>query len=89
VRADDGKIVDDERHLTWYVINYFGGFMTRAEVIARQTFIIEGKIKAGYDAPLLATLKTTDPEALSLMSDGVETFLRRVRDRILLQHRRP
>ncbi len=78
---------DDEQHLTWYVVNYFDGFMTKTEWLARRSFIVEGKLKAGYDSTLLADLQSTDPEVLALMADGVEVFLRRVRDRILRDHR--
>jgi hypothetical protein len=87
-----------EEHLTWYVINYFGGFMTKAEWLAHRTFMMEFKAQHGYSTELLEEadrgltdagyepLRTSDPEALSLMSDGVEVFLRRVRDRILREH---
>jgi len=86
-----------DAHLTWYVISYFP-FMTRAEWRAHRTFITEAKIQAGYspetfdlgDRTLIAAggepLRTSDPEALSLMTDGLDAFLRRTRDRILRDH---
>ncbi len=87
-----------EDHLTWYVINYYGGFMTKAEWLAHRTFMTEFKVQHAYSSELLEAadrqlrdtggepLRTIDPEALSLMRDGVEVFLRRLRDRILREH---
>jgi hypothetical protein len=75
-----------DAHLTWYVINYFGGFMTKAEWLAYRTYLAEGKAKAYNSPQLLDDLKTTDPEALRLMADGSEAFMLRVRDRILRDH---
>ena len=80
------KLTPDE-HLTKYVIDYYGGLMTRAEWLAYRAFVVEGKIEHGYDPELLSDLRTDDPEALSLMSQGVESFRLHVRDRILRDHR--
>jgi len=33
-----------ENYLTKYVIDYYGGFMTRAEWLAYRSFLVEGKI---------------------------------------------
>ena len=74
-------------HLTWYVINYYGGLMTRAEALAYRTFLVDEKVRHGYAPEPLEDLRTTDPEALSLMHEGIEQFARRVRDRILREHR--
>jgi len=76
-----------EDHLTKYVIDYYGGLMTRAEWLAYRTFVVEGKVQHGYDPKLLSDLRTDDPEALSLMSQGVESFQFHVRKRILRDHR--
>ena len=86
-----------EGHLTWYVINYYGGFMTKAEWLAHRTFMTEFKAQNGppefremierhFTDACQEPPWTSDPEALSLMNDGVEVFLRRVRDRILREH---
>jgi hypothetical protein len=72
-----------DRHLTWYVINYFGRLMTKAEGLAYRAFIAEGKLKAYHAPHLWEDMKTSDPEALTLRADGVDAFLLRVRDRIL------
>jgi hypothetical protein len=77
---------DPEEHLTKYVIDYYGGLMTRAEWLAYRAFIVEGKIAHGYSPELLSPLQTDDPDALALMRDGVESFRRQVRDRILREH---
>jgi Uncharacterized protein conserved in bacteria (DUF2199) len=59
---------------------------TRAELLAYRIYLAEEKAKA-YDSPeLLDDMKTSDPEALSLMTDDIETFMLRVRDRILRDH---
>jgi len=60
--------------------------MTKAERLAYRSILVQGKLDAGYDENLLADLKTNDPEASSLMADGEQLFLRRVRDRILREH---
>src|SRR6476646_6354720 len=73
-------------HLTWYVINYFSGLMTKTEWLAYQTFLAEGNAKATGSPDAYDHMKTSDPEALSLMADGVEVFMRRVRDRIIRDH---
>src|SRR5215467_13208157 len=75
-----------DRHLTWYVVNYFGRLMTKGEGLAYRAFVAEGKTKAYHPAHLWDDMGTSDPEALSLMADGVDAFLLRVRDRILRDH---
>jgi len=80
-----GKRTPDE-HLTKYVIDYYGGLMTRAEWLAYRAFLAEGKIQQGYSPEPLEDLQTNDPDALSLMSAGVDSFRRRVRERILRDH---
>jgi hypothetical protein len=87
-----------EEHLTSYVINYYGGYMTAPEWLAYRMFIMERKVQHGYSTSLLddidrkltdegyEPIRTTNPEAVSLMRDGVGVFLRRVRDRILREH---
>lgn len=75
-----------EEHLTWYVINYYGGLMTKAEWLAYRNFLVDGKVRAGYSPELLED-RTSDPEALSLMSDGIEVFMLRVCERILHEHK--
>ena len=86
-----------EEHLTCYVITYFP-LMTLAECRARRTFFMECKLQLGYSKKLLDQMdrmlvaegeepfRTSDPDALSLMADGVEMFLRRTRDRICRDH---
>jgi hypothetical protein len=57
--------------------------MTKAEWLAYHAFIAEGKAR-GHNSPhLWDDLETSDPEVLRLMTDGVDAFLLRVRDRIL------
>jgi hypothetical protein len=75
-----------EGHLTWYVINYFGSLMTRAESLAYRTYLAREKAKAHSSPDLFDDMMTSDPVALSLMSDDIETFMHRVRDRILRDH---
>lgn len=75
-----------EGHLTWDVINYFGRLMTRAESLAYRTYLAEAKAKAYNSPELLDDMKTNDLEALSLMTDDIETFMLRVRDRIHRDH---
>src|SRR6516162_7677585 len=75
-----------DEHLTKYVIDYYGRLMTRAEWLAYRAFLAEGKIEHGYSPELLEDSRTDDPEAVSLMSQGVERFRRQVRDRILRDH---
>jgi hypothetical protein len=75
-----------EAHLTKYVIDYYGGLMTRAEWLAHRAFLAEGKIQHGYAPELLEDLRTSDPDALSLMSHGVESFRLQVRERLLRDH---
>jgi hypothetical protein len=75
-----------EEHLTKYVIDYDGRLMTRAEWLAYRAFLAEGKIQHGYSPELLKDLRTGDPEAMSLMSQGVEQFRLQVRERILRDH---
>ena len=48
--------------------------MTRAEWLAYRAFLAEGKIQHGYSPELLEDSRTDDPEAVSLMSQGVERF---------------
>jgi hypothetical protein len=62
-----------EGHLSWYVIDYFGGLMTKAEWLAYRTFLAEAKDKAA-NSHSRDDMKTSDPEALALMADGVEAF---------------
>lgn len=76
-----------EEHLTKYVIDYYGGLMTRAEWLAWRTFLADAKIHHGDDQTLLSVLQTDDPEARALMSDGVASFRLTVRERILRDHR--
>ena len=83
-----------EDHLTWYVINYYGGLMTTAEALAYRILLLDAKVRHGYAPELLEDLRPSDPEALALMpeasavmNDGYEQFARRVRDRILREHR--
>jgi hypothetical protein len=75
-----------EEHLTKYVIDYYGRLMTRAESLAYRTFLVDAKIEHGYSPELLEDLRTSDPEALLLMRDGVDLFMLRVRERILREH---
>jgi hypothetical protein len=74
-----------EEHLTKYVIDY-GGLMTEAEWLAYRAFLAEWKIRHGYSPDLLEDCRNQDSEALSLMRDGVESFMLRVRERILRDH---
>ena len=76
-----------EEHLTKYVLDYYGGLMTRAEWLAYRAFLAEGKIQHGYDPELLSDLRTDDPDALTLMRQGVDSFRLNVRERILRDHR--
>ena len=73
-------------HLTWYVINCFGGLMTNAEALAYRAFLGAAKGKASSSPDLWDDTKTSDPEALSLMAGGVDAFMLRVRERILRDH---
>ena len=75
-----------EDHLTWYVINYYGGLLTREEWYALRNFQVDEKVRGGYEPERLEGLRNSDPEVLSLMRDGLEEFSRRVRDRILREH---
>jgi hypothetical protein len=71
-----------EEHLTCYVINYYGGFMTKPEWLAHRAFIIEFTVPHGYSSEFLEAanrqltaaggepLRTSDPQALVLISDG-------------------
>ena len=74
-----------DEHLTWYIINYFG-FMTKPEWLANRAFIVQEKAKWTKYPELFEKYLTTDPEALALMTEGFDVFLRRVRDRILRDH---
>jgi len=76
-----------DEHLTWYVINYYGGLMTREEWLALRNFEVAYKVRHGYAPEPLEGLRSSDAEVLSLMRDGVEQFSRKVRDRILREHR--
>src|SRR5262245_45871081 len=78
---------DPEEHFDRYVINYYGGLMTRAEGRAHLTFLAEAKVAHGYSPDSMADRRTKDPEALSLMHHGVQAFRRKVRERILRDHR--
>jgi hypothetical protein len=75
-----------EEHLTKYVIDYYGGLMTRAEGLAYLSFLAEGRIQHGYSPEPLEDSRTDDPEAAALMSQGVDQFRLHVRDRILRHH---
>ncbi len=75
-----------DEHLTWYVINYFGGLMTEPEWLAHRAFI--GQLKAEHSdcRELMEKSNTKDPDALALMAEGQQQFMRRARDRILRDH---
>ena len=75
-----------DEHLTWYVLRYYGCLMTEPEWLAYLAFLAEARERSGLPPELLTELRTTDPEALALMHDGVEPFRQRVRDRILREH---
>jgi len=79
------EITPDE-HLTKYVIDYYGRLMTQAEWLAHCAFLAEAKIQQGSSPELFADVQTNDPEALSFMRDGLESFRRQVRQRILREH---
>jgi len=75
-----------DEHLTWYVINYFGGLMTEPEWLAHRAFIGQRKAEHSDCPELMEESNTKDPDALALMSEGQQQFMRRARDRILRDH---
>jgi hypothetical protein len=75
-----------EEHLTWYVVGYYGRLMTKAEWLAYRALLAEGKVQGDYSSESVEDLRTSDPDALSLMNDGPELFMQRIRDRILRDH---
>jgi len=50
--------------LTWYVINYFGRLMTKAEWLAHHSFIAEEKARVSMSPELFADVKPSDPDVL-------------------------
>jgi hypothetical protein len=50
--SDTGVVImaarTPEDHLTWYVINYYGGLMTREEWLALRNFQVDYKVRGGY-----------------------------------------
>src|SRR5262249_1130298 len=74
-------------HLSWYVINYFGHLMTKPEGLAYRTVLVQQKAKHSRAPERLLEYGTNNPDALALMTEGIEQFMRRVRDRILRDHR--
>jgi hypothetical protein len=87
-----------EEHLTWYVISHYGGCMTKQEWLADRTFTTRLKAQFRNARESLESVQrrivkeggeplwTTDPEALALMTHGLEPFRLAVRERILRDH---
>lgn len=53
-------------HLTWYVINYFGGFMTKPEWLAYRAFAAQEKDK--HAAARLEYFRENDPELYRILA---------------------
>lgn len=76
--------------LTHYIITYYGHLMTPVELKVWRSVIGQAKIQQSESERIKARLRSVflsqDPEVLDLLMDGEETFLTRVRDRILREH---
>ncbi|MFN7915267.1 MAG: hypothetical protein U0Q55_08000 [Vicinamibacterales bacterium] len=87
-----------DEDLARYVFNNYGWLMTVQEARAQYTFIADAMSRTPGAARRLALLeqqiarisgepmRTTDPEALALMRDGLEAFIKTTSARILRDH---
>lgn len=80
------KLPQDCDPVTAYIFQNYLPLLTEAERLAYRSIIAD--IKADGSSPAMAAMLrkhwgTTDPAALHLLKDGLETFYRSVRDRIV------
>lgn len=61
------------------------GMSSTTERLAYWAYLAEEKTKF-HPSELCDRLKTNDPDALALMTDDIQGFMRRVRDRIIRDH---
>ncbi|HEX3047062.1 MAG TPA: hypothetical protein VHY08_20080 [Bacillota bacterium] len=77
--------------LSWYVISYFGRFMTKEEALAKSHIFVMRKTARFSNEEYRVYIRekhcTRDPDALKLLADGEDAFFERVRDRILNEHK--
>ena len=83
----------------WYVFRYYPHLMTKQEHLARRHLLGTAKAMHGRTdvasqaearksaSPGLRDLLSSDPEVLGLTSEGLDTFVERVAQRILVEHR--
>lgn len=81
---------DDERELTCYIWDFYGGLMTPFEQRVGLAHLAEAKAAIGHTAFAEFILRrhgiAGDPEAAAALADGVEVFRRRVCRRVLAEH---
>ena len=83
---------DENRELDRYVLNYFGNFMTELERLGQTAVIAEDKAKNTESSRMSKILidkwgEKNNPGVVKTLSEGIDKFRRRVRERILEDHK--
>ncbi len=82
---------NEETELDRYVLSYYPNLMTRLESLAQKAAFAEQKAVNSSSENMARKLREKwghkdDPEVVAALSQGVEIFRRRVRERILRDH---
>ena len=84
-------IYDEQRELDRYILDHFGKFMTDLERLGQKSAFAKDKANSS-DSPRMAKIlidkwgSENNPEVVKALSEGVDVFRRRVRERILKDH---
>lgn len=82
---------NEELELDHYVLTYYSDFMTTLEKLGQQAIFADEKSK-NSSGPAAQIVKAkwghgNNPEVLAALSEGTEAFRRKVRARILSEHK--
>lgn len=87
----DDKKYDEEDELDRYVLAYYPNLMTQLESLGHKAAHAEEKAESSSSANMANKLRekwgsTDNPEVVAALSDGLNVFRRRVRNRIVNEH---
>ena len=82
---------NEDRELDRYILDHFGKFMTELERLGQKSIMAEYKAESAGSSRMVEMLiekwgSKDNPDVVKALSEGVDIFKRRVRERILIDH---
>lgn len=87
----EDKNYDEEKELDRYVLAYYPNLMTQLESLGQKAAFSEEKAQSSNSLAMENKLRDkwgsqNNPEVVAALSEGVDVFRRKVRNRILKEH---